>query len=84
MRIGVLVITAYQTYLCSGHGIWFHGEQLDGITHLLQCSLEQLPQGDLATATGAHSDHSHLLMELLTKLYGFMDLNVAKSNITIM
>ena len=33
------------------HGFWVHGEQLDGITHLLQCSLEQ-PQGGLATATG--------------------------------
>ena len=32
---GVLVITA-----CSEHDLWVHGVQLDGITHLLQCSLE--------------------------------------------
>ena len=46
------MITACQNYLCYAHDLWIHGEQFAGITHLLQCGLELLPQGGLATATG--------------------------------
>ena len=65
-------------YLGPGHGLWVHCEQPDGGAQFLQCSLEQLPQGGLATATGAHDDHSHSLTELLTQLYGFADLIMFK------
>ena len=70
-------------HLCPGHGLWVHGVWLDGVAHLLQSSLEQLPQGGLATPTGAHNDHAHPLTELLTQLYCFTDLNMVKAIITM-